>query len=406
MRHLFNLRLGILLPLGFASGLPLALSTGTLQAWLTVSGVNIATIGMIGLVGLPYTLKFLWAPLIDQYVPPILGRRRGWMLITQLALALTIAAMALVDPKGATAYLALLAFLLAFFSATQDIAFDAYRTDTLHAQERGIGAALSVYGYRIAMLVSGALALIMGEHIGWAETYLLLAALMAGMAIVTWFSPEPEHQAEPPKSLIEAAQEPMKEFFSRQAAIRLLVLIVLYKLGDAFAGTLTTTFLLRALEFTPTEVGTINKGFGLIATLIGALAGGLLMTKMGIYRSLMFYGILQAITNLGFMALSITGKSWLLMVAVVGLENLAGGMGTAAFVAFIMALCDHRYSATQFALLSALAAIGRVFVGPPSGFIVEAQGWTTFFLSTFIVALPGLILLWLLRERLHALDHD
>ena len=401
----FTRRLLFMLPLGFASGLPLALSTGTLQAWFALSDVDIKTIGLLSLVGLPYTIKFLWAPLLDRYVPPLLGRRRGWMLVTQLMLAALLFLMGLNDPDQDAALLGMLAFLVAFFSASQDIAFDAYRTDALHAKERGLGAAFSVYGYRIAMLVSGALALILGEHIGWSQTYMLMALIMGGTALFSFLAPEPDNPADAPPSLMAAAKEPLKEFFSRPYAVWLLATIILYKLGDAFAGTLTTTFLLRALEFTPTEVGAINKGFGLAATLFGALAGGLWLTRLGLWKSLLIYGVLQAITNLGFMVLALMGKSYPMMVAVVGLENLAGGMGTAAFVAFIMALCDHRYTATQFALLSALAALGRVFVGPPSGLMVDSLGWAPFFLSTFIVALPGLVLLWWMRPQLLPLDH-
>ncbi len=391
-----------MLPLGFASGLPLALTAGTLQAWLTVAGLDLRTIGIVTLVGLPYTLKFLWSPLMDRFVPPWLGRRRGWMVATQLGLIAGIAAMAVTGPADAIWALSVLAIAVAFLSASQDIAFDAYRADVLLARERGIGAGISVTGYRIAMLISGAVALILSDHIGWQSTYLLMASLMLIGVATTLLSPEPSSAITPPRTLSEAVWGPIREFFSRSPAVGLLLLIVLYKVGDAFAGTLTTAFLIRGVGFSPTEVGVINKGMGLLATLFGALTGGALMARMGLFRALLLFGLLQAVSNLSFMVLAWTGKSYLVMVSAVAFENLSGGMGTAAFVALLMSLCDHRYTATQFALLSALGALGRVFVGPPSGYLVETVGWVVFFFITFLAALPGLGLLWRLRDYLSA----
>ncbi len=390
-----------MLPLGFASGLPLALTAGTLQAWLTVAGLDLRTIGIVTLVGLPYTLKFLWSPLMDRFVPPWLGRRRGWMVATQLGLIAGIAAMAVTGPADAIWALSVLAIAVAFLSASQDIAFDAYRADVLLARERGIGAGISVTGYRIAMLISGAVALILSDHIGWQSTYLLMASLMLIGVATTLLSPEPSSAITPPRTLSEAVWGPIREFFSRSPAVGLLLLIVFYKVGDAFAGTLTTAFLIRGVGFSPTEVGVINKGMGLLATLFGALTGGALMARMGLFRALLLFGLLQAVSNLSFMVLAWTGKSYLVMVSAVAFENLSGGMGTAAFVALLMSLCDHRYTATQFALLSALGALGRVFVGPPSGYLVETVGWVVFFFITFLAALPGLGLLWRLRDYLN-----
>jgi PAT family beta-lactamase induction signal transducer AmpG len=398
-------RVAAVLVLGFASGLPLALSSGTLQAWMTVAGVDIKTIGLFSLVGLPYTLKFLWAPLMDRYAPGFLGRRRGWIALTQLVLMGVIAVMGAMDPTRSPLALAALALTLAFASASQDIVFDAYRTDLLKEQERGLGAAVSVLGYRLAMLISGALALILSDHIGWRNTYWLMAGLMLIGLLAALLGPEPDEKVRPPRTLAEAVVGPLKEFFGRPEAVVMLLLIILYKLGDAFAGSLTTAFLIRGVGFTPTDVGAINKGLGLFATIFGALFGGGLMVRLGLYRSLMLFGVLQAVSNLAFMVLAWAGKSYPLMVMAVAFENIAGGMGTAAFVALLMALCDHRFSATQYALLSALAAIGRVFVGPPSGFLVEAAGWVWFFFCTFLVALPGLALLWRLRRRVSALEH-
>lgn len=393
-------RVAVVFLLGFASGLPLALTGGTLQAWMTVSGVDIVTIGIFTLVGIPYTWKFLWSPIMDRYVPPLLGRRRGWIVVMQLLLMLAIAIMGSLNPAAAPWALAGLAIIAAFASSSQDIVIDAYRTELLKPVERGMGAAASVLGYRLAMLVSGALALIIADQIGWNETYYVMAGLMGLCVLATLWGPEPDVEVQPPKTMTEAVVEPFREFFSRRGAWLLLLLIVLYKLGDAFAGSLTTAFLIRGVDFTPTEVGAINKGMGLFATLIGVVIGGGLMIRLGLYKSLLVFGILQAVSNLNFMWLAAVGKNYLLMAMAVGVENLAGGMGTAAFVALLMSLCNARFTASQYALLSALSAVGRVYVGPASGYLVEMWNWTTFFGFTFLMALPGLILLWLMRRNL------
>jgi PAT family beta-lactamase induction signal transducer AmpG len=414
-----NRRVGVVLLLGFASGLPLALTSGTLQAWMTVEGIDLKTIGIFTLVGLPYTWKFLWAPLMDRFVPPYLGRRRGWIAATQLTLMFGIAAMGVMDPKSVPWTLAALAVFVAFASASQDIVFDAYRTDVLRAPERGIGAAVSVLGYRIAMLVSGALALIIaggGEFyglgtitaIGWSSTYLIMAGLMLiGMLTVLW-APEPEVTVVPPRTLEEAVYGPLREFFSRPSAWALLALIILYKLGDAFAGSLSTAFLIRGAGFSPAEVGAINKGMGLIATIVGVLFGGTLMVRLGLYRSLLIFGILQAVSNLMFMWVAIAGKDYAVMASAVAVENVCGGMGTTAFVALLMSLCNARFTATQFALLSALASVGRVYVGPVAGYVTDPTGldagWAPFFFATFLTALPGVALVWWMRRTIDALS--
>jgi PAT family beta-lactamase induction signal transducer AmpG len=396
----------LLLLLGFSSGLPLALTGATLQAWLAVEGVDIMTIGWFALVGQPYVYKFLWAPLMDRYSLPFLGRRRGWLALTQLLLLVFIAWLGTLSPREAPWLLALLAVAVAFLSASQDIVFDAFRTDSLGAEERGAGAAVSVLGYRIAMLVSGGLALILVDNwLTWEQTYWLMALLMLLGLAATGAAQEPEAPARPPRTLVEAVREPLEEYFMRPAAVALLVLIILYKLGDAFAGTLTTAFLLRGVGFSLTDVGLVNKWLGVGATIVGALAGGALMAKLRLYRSLLLFGVLQALTNLGFMLLAVAGKSYPLMISVIAAENLCGGMGTAAFVGLLMAMCDRRFSATQYALLSALASLGRVYVGPAAGALAAQFGWTTFFFITFLVALPGIFMLWWQRPRIEALDH-
>lgn len=395
-----------LLVLGFASGLPLALTSGTLQAWATVEGVPLQQIGFLTLVGTAYTLKFLWAPFVDRYVPPLLGRRRGWMLLTQLLLAAAIMAMGALSPSSSLQPLALLAVLVAFLSATQDIAFDAYCTDVLRKEERGAGAAIKVMGYRLAMIVSGGLALILADQwIGWGNTYVLMGGLMLLCALATLWAPEPEHVASAPRNLRAAVGEPLREFFTRRGAVAVLLLIVLYKLGDAFAGALSTTFLIRGAGFSPTEVGTVNKVLGLAATIIGALAGGSLMSRWGLYRSLMAFGLLQAVSNLAYWLIAVSPKSIWLMAGGVGIENLCGGLGTASFVGLLMALCRQQFSATQFALLSALSAVGRTYLaGPLTPPLVERMGWPGFFLLTVAIALPGLMLLKVLRGTIETME--
>ena len=465
-------RMGAMLLLGFASGLPLALSSGALQAWLTMDGVDIVSIGMFTLVGLPYTFKFVWAPLMDRFEPPWAGRRRGWLLVTQLGLAAACWALAALDPRTQMGALAAAAVALAFLSASQDVVFDAYRADLLAPDERGAGAAVSVLGYRLAMLVSGGLALVVADRwLGWPDTYRLMGALFAAIALVAWASaprvapvaprapgaPGPAPAAAewrgfaamvgaalavygcfallPLQALradrwvrlaldstmlalmlgagIVAARTvgfpsfvaPWDAFFARRRALALLALIVLYKLGDAFAGSLTTAFLIRGAGFSATEVGAVNKVWGLAATILGALAGGALLARASLYRALMGFGLLQAVSNLAYLGLALLpARSLWTMAAAVAVENLCGGLGTAAFVAFLMALTDARFSAAQFALLSALSAVARVYVGPTAGVLVAAFGWPTFFVFTVAAALPGLALLWWLRREVDAAD--
>ncbi len=458
-------RIAAMLLLGFSSGLPLALTAGALQAWLTVEGISIKTIGYFALVGLPYTFKFVWAPLLDRFEPRWLGRRRAWIFCFQLLLAAACFLMARFDPQTSINAMAMLAVAIAFLSASQDVVFDAYRADVLGAEERGAGAAVSVLGYRLAMLVSGGAALIIADQwLGWPATYRLMGALMLLLAGVTllcprapvverllssaraewlgfaimvvvgagaWFGLSLLVQSLPLAgasrftilaldtaamvltglAAILAARRvgfpsflaPWDAFFSRRHAVLLLLLIVLYKLGDAFAGSLTTSFLLRGVGFTQTEVGAINKGLGLAATIVGALVGGAWLSSRPLYNALMLFGILQAVSNFGYWLLAVLPKSYALMAAAIGVENLCGGLGTAAFVAFLMALTDMRYSAAQYALLSALAAVGRVYVGPASGVMVESFGWPAFFMLTVLTALPGLVLLWWLRADVRAL---
>lgn len=391
----------VLLLLGFASGLPLALTAGTLQAWMTVENVDLKTIGFFSLVGQAYVFKFLWSPVMDRYTPPFLGRRRGWLLLTQLALIAGIVALGFMHPAQDLTLLAAIAVLVAFCSASQDIVFDAWKTDILPPEERGSGAAITVLGYRLAMLISGGLALWLADrYLGWRATYWLMALLMIPGLIATLLAREPAAAKREPHTLRQAVTFPLADFFQRNNAWLLITLIILYKLGDAFAASLTTTFLIRGVGFSAGDVGLVNKTLGLLATIIGALYGGVLMQRLSLFRALMLFGILQAVSNAAYWLLAVTPPHLWSMASAVFIENLCGGMGTAAFVALLMTMCNKAFSATQFALLSALAAVGRVYVGPAAGWLVELWGWSAFYAFTVVAALPGLLLLWLSRTTL------
>lgn len=505
-------RLLVVAMLGFASGLPLALTGQALQAWLSQDGVDIATIGFLSLVGLPYTFKFLWAPLMDRFeLWPALGRRRGWLVLTQLGLALALWALSSTSPTGALQAFALLAVAVAFISASQDVVIDAYRTDLLPPAERGLGASLNVLGYRLAMIVSGGVALIwtdaaQGSGWTWPQVYQLMAGIMAGAAVLSAvalprlalaiddglprssarndligfaavlaavaagylvtlhaFTPLARALLGPwlaggtlaatlqarwidllalgmglaftlPLAAFAARRARfdtllggLRGYFSQPGAAAFLLFIVFYKLGDAFAGALMTPFLLKAMAFASAEVGVVNKIIGLWLTLGGALLGGLLMLRLGLWRSLMLFGVLQAASNLGFWWLAVHGKGSLPgllipafdwgfvsltqatpvdggLLMVIAFENLSGGMGTAAFLAFLMSLTQQRFTATQFAMLSAFASIGRVWVGPLAGVLAESIGWPTFFIVSTVLAVPALVMLWTMRASVRRLE--
>jgi MFS transporter, PAT family, beta-lactamase induction signal transducer AmpG len=501
-------RLAAVTLLGFASGVPLALTGQAMQAWLTVDGIDLATIGFLSLVGLPYTFKFLWAPLMDRFELPLLGRRRGWLVLTQLALAAVLLALAASPPKESIRVFALLAVLLAFVSASQDVVVDAYRTDVLPPPERGMGASLGVMGYRLAMILSGGIAFIwtdpnQGGGWDWPAVYRFMAALMAGAAVLSALVLPRLPALDAPKSaaghdlrgfaavlaavaagvwltdqfggviaqallgpLLQGGSLPaplqkrwvdlaalllgiaftlplaawaarkarfdtllggLNSYFSQRGAAAFLLFIVLYKLGDAFAGSLMTAFLLKSMAYTSAEVGVVNKVLGLWMTIGGALLGGALMLKLGLWRSLMLFGVLQLLSNLGFWWLAVSGKGVLPgttlpafdwgfvqlatptpvdggLLMVVAFENISGGMGTAAFVAFMMSLCNQRFTATQYALLSAFASVGRVWVGPLAGVLAQSIGWPAFFIVSTVLAAPALVMLWWLRASVQALD--
>ena len=486
-------RLVAILLLGFASGLPLALTGQALQAWLTTDGVAIATIGFLALVGVPYTFKFLWAPLMDRFELPFFGRRRGWLVLTQLILAASIYYLSTISFALKPGVFAAIALLIAFLSASQDIVIDAYRTDLLRVDERGIGASMSVLGYRIGMIASGGIALIWAEQWqSWGKVYAVMAAIMLGVALFSLlFLPSVKSDikplaSDPKKELLgffamlvgvlagvylvrmafnlaginlqesnkwmqlayvmtslavslplglKAAQkagfatlnQSLASYFSQQGAWAFLILIILYKLGDAFAGSLFTPFLLKGMAFSQIEVGIVNKIIGIWLTIIGAFLAGLLMIRLSLFQALMSFGILQLLSNFGFYALAVLGKGawgsfmlmpfdlgfvsvleptqidWLLMSAI-ALENITSGMGTAAFVALLMSLCNNQFSATHYALLSALAAVGRIYVSPVAGVLSETLGWSNFFLFSVVMAVPGIVMLWWMRLAINSLN--
>ena len=380
--------------IGFSSGLPLFLTSRTLQAWMTVEGVDLTAIGLFSLVGIPYSLKFIWSPLIDRFTIPILGRRRGWLITLQIGLLIAIALMAFQQPKQALQLLAINAVAIAFLSASQDIAADAYRTDVLEELELGAGAAVFVLGYRIALLFTGSLALILADNLPWPSVYLLMALGMAIGIIATLFAPEPK-ETTPPESLAAAVILPFGEFFQRQGvvqAILVLLFIVLYKLGDSFVNNMSTPFLLQT-GFTQTDIGAIQGGMGLIATIVGTLSGGVILSKIGLNRSLWVFGALQAVSNLAYYVLANVGQNYQALVLTINIENFCGGLGTAAFVAFLMNMCNQRFSATQYALLSSFMAVSRDILVAPAGTLAKSTGWPLFFIISMVAAIPGLLLL-------------
>lgn len=388
-------KMAALIFLGFSSGLPFYLTSTTLQAWMTKANVDLTTIGVFSLVGLPYSLKFLWAPLLDRYVPPFLGRRRGWLVIAQILLLISIAAMSVHNPALGLRALAFNALVIAFLSATQDVAGDAYRTDVLHHREMGAGAAIWVLGYRVALLLTGSLAFVLADQMPWPRVYLIMSALMLVGVIAAVMAPEPALDDAPPRSLAEAVVLPFNEFFTRSGLLRgalVLLFIVIYKYSDSLVIVMGTPFLLQA-GYTQTEVGVVRGGAGLIATMVGAVAGGAVLAKIGVNRTLWVVAVLQAVSNLGYYFLSVMERSSTSLATVIVIENFIGGLATAALLAFLMMMCNKRFSATQFALLSSLVAVSRDLLTAPSGGLAEATGWPSFFLISIAAGLPALLML-------------
>lgn len=401
---LVNSRLLAILAFGFASGLPLSLTGATLQAWFTEANVNLKTIGVLSLLGIPYTLKFLWAPLMDHYGFSRLGKRKSWILLTQLMLAVMLFVLSQMNPAVQASGMGVAALAVAFLSASQDISINAYTTDVLSSDERGLGAAYTVFAYRVALLVSGGLALIYADYFGWEKTYESMAVLMLLAMVPAYFSPRPQETASTAKNIYQTTRLALMDLLSRDKMLLLLLFIVFYKFGDALALSLITNFLLHGLGFSLTEVGLAYKIVSFVAMVLGGFAGGIMMTRWNIYRALLTFGLAQAFSNLTFAVLAYTGKSFLLMSASVFIENFCSGLSTAALLAFMMSLCDRRFTASQFALLSAVASVGRVFLGPLAALMVENLGWVQFYVWSFVLCFPGILLLALLKDevRFHA----
>jgi PAT family beta-lactamase induction signal transducer AmpG len=378
--------------MGFSGGLPLLLTWGVLQACMTKKGVDLTWIGMISLFQIPYTCKVLWAPFLDRFILPFLGRRRGWLIVSQIALMVAIMGLGYSDPVKNTGLMIVAALLVAFFSATQDIVIDAYRREDLSDEELGLGSSMYVYGYRLGMLLASGGGLIMADHMSFSQVYFIMSFCMLPGIITTLLTPEPELIAGAPQTMREAVVGPLVDYFSRRGAIWILVFILLYKIGDTMASGITMPFYLNT-GFSMTEVGAVVKFFGTAATLIGAFLGGVLLLKLGINRGLWIFGILQALSTAGFAILARIGYNINMLSGVIAFENLSSGMGTAAFVAFMASITNKKFTATQYALLTGIMGLSRLLASSVSGFLAKNIGWESFFIFCTLIAIPVMLLL-------------
>jgi PAT family beta-lactamase induction signal transducer AmpG len=401
LKALLNRRMLICVFTGFSSGMPLYLLFNLMPAWLRTEGIGLKEIGLFALIQFPYTWKFVWAPFLDRYTMPLLGRRRGWMLLTQVLLLLVIAALGMFSPKDQLNVIVVLTVALAFLSATQDVVLDAYRRELLPQEELGLGNSVHVNAYRISALVPGSLSLILADRMPWSQVFLITALFMVPGAVMTVLVKElPGISA--PKTLRDAVVEPFREFFRRQGvkqSLVILLFLLLYKLGDSMCTSLATPFYLD-MGYSKSEIGLVAKNAGLWPSVIGGLLGGLWMVRLGINRALWIFGVVQVVSILGFAALAarghqdaIGGADLTLLAGVIGLEALGVGLGTAAFVAFIAKTTNPLYTATQFALFTSLMAVPRTFANASTGFIVDGLGWFNFFLLCTALAIPGMLLL-------------
>jgi PAT family beta-lactamase induction signal transducer AmpG len=398
-------RILAVLLMSFASGLPFNLSASgfAFQAWLASEGVNLKSIGFYSLVGLPYIFKFLWAPLLDRYLPPLLGRRRGWIVLFQACLAAAIGVMGFSSPTGAPYFLAAIALLVVFLSASQDIVIDAYRVDTIPPSERGVAAAATAFGYRTASVLASTVLVLIAAHTSWHTAFLVVAVLMAVTMLTTFWAPEPLTSGQPPKTLLDSFWHPLVNLVSQKGAWGFLLLVLLYKAGDAFALSLYSAFMIKGVGFSLDELSIAGKANMTVSTIAGVTVGGLIYMRWGMFRSLLVFGIGQSVSNLMYTVLALSGRKVWLMALATTLDTGIGGMGQAAFVGFIMSLCSANFSATQYALLSAMASIPRVTTGAIAGTLVSHIGWPKFFVVTCLTAVPGLILLVILRRPLNEL---
>ncbi|HEY1314434.1 MAG TPA: MFS transporter [Steroidobacteraceae bacterium] len=396
-------RMTAVLLMSFASGLPFNLTGFTIQAWLASAGLSIKTIGIFSLVALPLNFKFFWAPLLDRYMPPFLGRRRGWIVIFQASLTICIAVMGFCSPTRELYVLGAITLFLAFLSASQDIVIDAYRVDIIPPSERALAAAASAFGYRTAAMLAGAALVYIAASVGWQLAFLAVACLMAATMVATIRSPEPLEPGHAPRTLAAAVWHPLRALLQQKGMWGFILLVLLYKVGDALALSLYSTFMIKGVGFSLHELSIAGKLNMTISTMIGVAFGGWVYIRWGTFRSLLVFGIGQALTNLLYMWLALAGKKVWLLVLATALDTMIGGMGQAAFVAFLMSLCSADFSATQYALLSALATLPRTLTGAVAGELVPVIGWPRFFVVTCLVAVPGLILLVALRRPLNEL---
>jgi MFS transporter, PAT family, beta-lactamase induction signal transducer AmpG len=381
---------------GLASGMPLYVLFQLVPAWLSEGGVSLVEIGLFSLVGIPYTWKFLWAPMMDRWVPPFLGRRRGWMLITQIALLVFIGLFGMYEPAQSTWTIAWLAVAVAFFSASQDVVLDAYRREILPDQELGMGNAIHVQAYRVSSLVPGSLSLILADSLPWSSVFWITAGFMSVGIVMTMVVSESKVELPPRSGVRDALIAPFSEYLRRRGWLGLILVLgfmFLYKVGDNMATALSMPFYLE-LGFSKTEIGLIAKHAALWPTIVGGLLGGLVMLRVGINRALWLFGVVQMVSILGFAVLANAGPELWLLALVIGFEYLGVGMGTAAFTAFIARETSKTYAATQFALFTALAAVPRTLANASTGMIVEQIGWVHFFLFCTVLALPGMVLLF------------
>ena len=404
-----NRRLLIVFILGFSSGLPLALISSTLQAWFADTGMSILATGALSLIGLPYVYRILWGPLLDRYSLSPLGKRRSWMLVTQACLLIGFNAMAWLSPTTSPQLMAALAFVLAFFSATQDVAIDAHRTEYLPLNEHAIGAALAVFGYRLALLVAGGFALIIAEHLGWAAAYRVMGFLMLFGMVATLCSAEPSLQTTEKISFSESFVEPIKELLSRPGIIALLFFIFFYKLGEAFTTTtsgIVMPFLIQGLGFPLDTIAYVNKMMGVASILLGGLAAGLLLLRWSLYRALFVFGLLQAVTNVLFVVLAIMGKNIPIFAVAVVCDNFAAGMGSTALVALFMRLVNRRFTATQFSMFVAISILPRILSGPLAAMLQSWLGWVGLYQVSFVLALGFIPFLVMIQKQTMDCDVD
>ncbi|BBO83458.1 MFS transporter [Desulfosarcina ovata subsp. sediminis] len=388
---LLNRRMLVALVMGFSCGLPLLLTLSVLQAWMTEAGVDLTTIGLFSLVGLPYTLKFFWSPVFDRFALPVLGRRRGWLLIAQLALMGSLVWLGFSDPLGHPELLAIAALAVAFCSASQDIVVDAYRREDLPDRELGLGSSLYINGYRVGMLLASGGGLILADHIPFSMVYTIMALCLLPGIITTLLTPEPTVN-QFPTTLKAAVVDPLVEYFSRTGAWWMLAFILMYKIGDTMAAAMTTPFYLD-IGFSKTQIGAVVKLFGFWATVGGTLLGGIVIIRLGIIGSLWIFGILQALSTAGFALLAVLGPNLAALSGVIAFENLTAGMGTSAYAAYMASITDKRFTATQYALLTSLMGVPRVLASAPTGYLATRLGWIGFFILCTLIAIPGLLLL-------------